>query len=426
MSDTEKILQFCTNLVKEMVVSGANLERVEIAATLICRAYGMRDVSLFLLSTHMSISAVGSDGGYVIRQVTIPPASIHLEKLKQLNRLSYMVVSEKPSPDDLPGLLRKACRGKGYPAWGITAARVLAMVSLCLIFGGKAPEAVIIVFVTILAEFITKGMGRLDINRLISSGITMCITTTVIMVLYTAGLCQNPKALIITVTMIFLPGIPLANAVRNLLCDHEMNGILQLMRIVIETTALGAGIVIGIYFFRGEGGLGGLDMEAVSEPLLLLLMSFLASVGFAVVFEIPPHDLWLAGAGGVLTRIFLICLPGIVPYRIIYTGVAALMAALYAEFLAGRRKDPSTYFVYPAIIPLIPGDLFYYAIGEMIYSNWDKAAGYGYQCILALAGMSIGFVVSSSVSHYMRKMRHGIRRGRNAVPGHSEQSGGGQ
>lgn len=97
-----------------MIVSGANLERVELAVELICRAYGMTDVSLFMLSTHISLGVMDDEGRYVSRQVTVPPLAIHLEKLKKLNRLSYTVVSEKPSPDKLHDMLEEASVAREY------------------------------------------------------------------------------------------------------------------------------------------------------------------------------------------------------------------------------------------------------------------------------------------------------------------------
>lgn len=405
---TELIIEFCVELARRMIISGANLERVDLAAALICRAYGLTDVSLFLLSSHISLSARDGAGNYVSRQVTISPSSIHLERLKRLNRLSYTVVNEKPEPERLAGMLDEASVAREYPAAVILAGQTAAMVCLCLIFGGGITEVIIAAVITIALRLVGRIMRRADLNRLVASAITMSIATLAVMCLYTAGITSKPAVLVITLCMIFLPGIPLVNAVRNLLCDHEMNGVLQLMRVIVETAALGAGIYAAVFLFKGGAGLSNQTITALNDPLLLVILSFCASVGFGTVFQIPLHDLWRAGIGSVLTRLVLIYLPGIIPYRLVYTGLAALTAALYAEFMATKRKDPSTYFVYPAIIPLIPGDLFFHAILGTLYADWAMAASNGSNCIIALLGMSIGFVLSSSVAHYVRKIRHKI------------------
>ncbi|MBQ3290842.1 MAG: threonine/serine exporter family protein [Mogibacterium sp.] len=411
-SNAALVLEFCVNLARCMVISGANLERVDLTMTLICRAYGFTDVSIFLLSSHISLSAKDPAGNYFSRQVTILPASIHLERLKRLNRLSYTVVNEKPQASELHAMLDEAWRAREYSEAALTAGQVGAIASLCLIFGGGITEVLITAVLTIALRFVGRLMRRIDLNRLVASALTMTIATLAVMVMYTAGITAKPQVLFITLCMIFLPGIPLVNAVRNLICDHEMNGVLQLMKVVLETAALGAGIYVAVFVFKGGAGLSSQTVTFLSDPWLLIFLSFCASVGFGVVFEIPPHDLWRAGIGGVLTRLVLIFLPGVVHYRLIFTGAAALVAALYAEFLASKRRDPSTYFVYPAIIPLIPGDLFFYAILGTLYGNWTMAMANGGSCIVALLGMSIGFVLSSSVSHYTRKVRNKMRRNR--------------
>ena len=409
---SQLVLEFCVNLARCMVITGANLERVELAMALICRAYGFTDVSIFLLSSHISLSAKDAEGLYISRQVTIPPAAIHLERLKRLNRLSYTVVNERPEPSKLAGMLDEAWIAREYPEGIVMTGQAAAMICLSLIFGGGLTEVIAAAVITVCLRFLGRLISRMDMNRLVASSLTMSLATLAVMLLYTAGISSKPAVLIITLSMIFLPGIPLVNAVRNLICDHEMNGVMQLMRVIVETAALAAGIYAAVFIFRGGAGLADKVITPLSDPLLLIVLSFCASVGFGIVFEIPPHDLWRAGIGGVLTRIALIVLPGFIPYRLVYTGLAALTAALYAEFLASRRRDPSTYFVYPAIIPLIPGDMFFHAILGSIYGNWVMAGTNGGSCIIALLGMSIGFVLSSSVAHYMRKIKSSIHLNR--------------
>ena len=48
-----------------------------------------------------------------------------------------------------------------------------------------------------------------------------------------------------------IPGIPLVNAVRNLLCGNEMNGILEILKVLMETVAIVLGLVLSIYLFGG-------------------------------------------------------------------------------------------------------------------------------------------------------------------------------
>lgn len=137
----------------------------------------------------------------------------------------------------------------------------------------------------------------------------------------------------------------------------------------------------------------------------LVVLSFLASLGFAIVFQVEKKDLLLAGLGGGLTRIFYLIFIAIIPSRIVYVALAAMVAALYAEIVSGMKHVPATYFMYPTIIPLIPGDLFYYTCAGIITGNAEMFRTNAINLILALVGLTVGFVVCSFVSNIMRIRR---------------------
>ena len=144
----------------------------------------------------------------------------------------------------------------------------------------------------------------------------------------------------------------------------------------------------------------------LSDPVMLVALSYVASVGFGIVFMIPPKDLWLAGLGGAIARLALVSLTPITDNRLLFVTLSAMAAALYAEFLAVTRKQPSTYFVYPSIIPLIPGDLFFFALAGLYLGDRAGVETNGINCLLSLAGLSIGFVLSSTVAHYVRRSHY--------------------
>lgn len=405
-TNSEAVLEFCVELSRRMIVSGANLERVQLAVERICHAYRFTDTSLFLLSTHISLSAMDADGRYVSRQCSIPPAGIHLERLKRLNRLCYTVASTHPAPEKLPKLLNAATEGKERPDWQILLAQIAALSCLCLIFGGGVRELIAVAMVSAVLHYVMILSGRLGLDRIVMNAVNMWIATVAAILIMRAGISTNGPVILITVSMLVIPGIPLVNAVRNLLCGHEMNGILQLAKVVIETLSMGMGICLALWMFGMTDGMSDAVVTTMSNPWLLIPISFLASASFGVVFRLPNRDLWCAGMGGALTRIALLLLAPVFPQRLAYVAVSALVAAMYGELMATWRRDPSTYYIYPAIIPLIPGDLFYYSLVALYLGDTQMFTANASNCMLTLLGMSIGFVLSSIIAHYVRRVRY--------------------
>ena len=402
----EELLNFCVKLSRHMIVSGANIERVQLAAAFICKAYELQDISIYILSTHILLSATDKDGHYASRQASIPPSGIHLERLRSLNQLSYKVAEITPPTKLLAKMLDKALNVKTYSNHVVLLGRIAAMSSLCFIFGGSFSELLPVAAVTALIHYLLALLEKTGLDRIVINSLTMFIASALAIMFVFSGFSSNFPVILISISMLVIPGIPLVNAMRNLLCGHEINGILQMIKIFIETMALAMGIYSAFALMGSYINIGGSGIASLSNPALLVIFSFTASLSFGVVFNVAPKDLWLSGLSGALTRIALIFLTPVLSSRLAYMTLSALLAALGAEFLAVRRREPSTYFLYPAIIPLIPGDLFFFALSGLYLGNREIVEVNGINCLLSLAGMCIGFVLSSTVAHYARRVRY--------------------
>ena len=311
-----------------------------------------------------------------------------------------------PAPEQLHKMLEDAATLKEIPDPFILLAQVLALSCLCLIFGGSYRELLPVAIGAAVLHGLQYLMQKTGIDRLVVNALTMFFTTVLVLLLMRTGVSTNGPVILITVSMLVIPGIPLVNAVRNLLCGNEMNGAFQLLKLTIETMALGIGVYLALWIFGLRDGLSEAVVTTLTNPLLLILLSFGASVSFGFVFRIAPADLWIAGLGGVLTRIVLLIMTQFTGTRLVYITVAALVASLYAELWARKEKVPSTYFAYPAIVPLIPGDLFYYSLAGLYNQDFTMFASNGLKCLLVLLGMSMGFVLSSVIAHFLHRRKH--------------------
>ena len=402
----ENIIDFCVELSRRMIVSGANLERVQRALDRICTSYGVEDKSVFLMSGYISMAGKLQDGTYVSRQAAIPTPDNHLQRLKQLNRLCYRIVEAPPDPGMLGRILDEAsCVKEVYPDWVIDAAQIMSLSCVCLLFGGGPGEVVTVMAIVFSLQRLLKLISRAGLDQVVVNVLTMAFAAGLSYLIMTDFGLDIPVVLI-TISIMVIPGITLVNAVRNLLCGNEMNGIIQLLRVAIETEALAFGIIIVFWITGLQAEITEMMVSGPTQPVLLIILAFVISVCTGITFHIPPHDLFFAGLGGAISRITLILITVTVKNPMAYAGIAALIAALYAEYLATRRQDPSTYFVYPSILPMIPGGTFYYSAIGLYAGNVEMFETNGKECILTLIGMSIGFVFSSIIAHYARKMKY--------------------
>ena len=386
MERIDYILDFCKELGKQMIVSGANIERVNMTIERICHAYGLHDVTCANLSTRISISAKDEQKHYASRQTDVPPQALNLERLKKLNNLSFIVTEQLPEESTLPDLLKQV-KSNDFPWWVIMIGFIVAMAMLARMFNAY-PAEILIVELTLIA-----------------------------MAFYQLHFIENFYVVIITNAFFLIPGIPMINCARNLLCGNEMNGIIDLLKVLLEVTSIVAGLAAA-YALLGSK-LDNSLLEPAIEQLNarrenmnqfvssteLVVLTLLASAGFSIVFNIQWKDLPFAAAGGMIVRIFYILFQLALPdYRFVFVALAAFFAALYSEILAITKKEPSTLFLYPSIVPLIPGDLFFYVALGLVWQN-HLLKDYGPSLVLSLVGISLGFVLCSTIVHYVRKFK---------------------
>ena len=417
MERIEYILDFCKELGKQMIVSGANIERVNLSVERICHAYGLHDVTCANLTTRISISAKDENKLYAHRQTDVPPQVINLERLKKLNQLSFSVQENTPDVTTLYDLLHSV-KTNDFPWWVMMIGYMVAMAALARIFLAGPAELLIAEINTLVLFGLSKLFSKVHINKIITNFISMSLCSLIATLFYMTGFTHNFFTIVLTNAFFLLPGIQMINCARNLLCGNEMNGVIDLLKVLLEVCTIVAGVAAVYAVFGGVANYPLLeDYKALladfyaNTPLYLInielvVLTLMATAGFSVVFNIQLEDIVFAAIGGVIVRLVYILFKFLLPsYPFIFTMVAAFFAALYSEILAITRKEPSTLYLYPSIVPLIPGDLFCYVAFGIVWGNTSFIVENGPNLALSLVGISIGFVLCSTIVHYIRKIK---------------------
>lgn len=251
MNDLEHILDFTVNLGGRMLTAGANLERVNDTMNRICVSYHLHSISIYSLSTTIIISAKTADDVCGTRQLTVPGANIHLENLNRLNQLSRRVCAETPAPGTLDALLKETENTSDYSVLTVICGYLIAMTSLCVIFGGSFHDVIATDLVTIALFWVIRWLNKPNLNHIVVNTLCMWFAGSLAILLVNIGIGQHPFVIMITNSMMMIPGIPLVNAVRNLLCGNEMNGILEFIKVLLETLAIVIGLFLSIFIFGG-------------------------------------------------------------------------------------------------------------------------------------------------------------------------------
>ena len=136
-----------------------------------------------------------------------------------------------------------------------------------------------------------------------------------------------------------------------------------------------------------------------------LIMAFLGSAGFAMLFHLRKELMPVASFGGLFCwLVYLICEPVMRGY-FFPSFVASACGAFYAEALARILKVPSTPLFVVAVVPLIPGSTLYYAMDQVVHGYLSLAGTYGLRTIQCALGIGGGMSVAWAACDLSRKLR---------------------
>lgn len=251
MNHVEYILDFAASLGCRMLTVGANLERVNDTMYRICHSYHLNSISIYSLSSVIMISAKSSDGITGTRQVSVPRGDKHLEKLNRFNQLSRRICTETPPPETLSGMLTEAENVDDYSYLTRILGYLIAMTSIGVINGGSIRDIISADLNTLILLWLTDFFDKRQINRIVANTLCTFIARTLAVLYVKIGIGEHYFIIVIVNSMLMIPGSALVNAFRNILCGNEMNGILEFLKVILETVAIVFGLMISVYMFGG-------------------------------------------------------------------------------------------------------------------------------------------------------------------------------
>lgn len=139
--------------------------------------------------------------------------------------------------------------------------------------------------------------------------------------------------------------------------------------------------------------------------LEILIGSFIASLGFGILFNIKGKKLFLAAIGGSLGGVaYQVCLD-IGASELSAMFIASICFSLYSEILARTAHTPVTTFIICALIPLVPGGGMYRTMLAAIQGDIMKALTMGLDTITIAGALVLGILLVSTIMKAITKRK---------------------
>lgn len=246
MEDKDLIIETTLLAGKIMIENGADMARIDDTLKRIAKNSGVTEPDIFETTTGIMMSIKGANA----QVVAIEKRRIDLERISRVNDISrayqaktktlkevydYLTTLDQTTPDFK---LR----------WLVLAAGVVGA-TLEIMYNGSWQDFLPTFVISALGYYLFYVVNTRFKVKFASEFVAALAIGALAVLSVKYGLAKNYSIVIIGSVMPLVPGVPLTNAVRDLLAGHILSGIARATEALLTAVAIGMGIACVLRFF---------------------------------------------------------------------------------------------------------------------------------------------------------------------------------
>lgn len=382
---------------------GAGAYRVKSAMSRAARAVGLtRHESQVAL---MEITTTAWQGSNFRTEVTENRrVGVNVAKLDKLMTLCVQLhqdMTVKELDDQLDRINREDWH---YPLWAMVMAAAFACAAFSFLNNGRTVECSTVFVAAGVGQWVRGLMNRKQVSHfaiwLICAAISTLIYIGVVEVCQHVGLVEGlHHAGVVSSILYLIPGFPLTTAILDFVRMDFWSALTRInyCMMVIASAGVSVWVVSHLLSWPVEGVMPD-PIAPVVLVFLRILTSFVASYGFAVLFNAP----WkVAAASGLIGAVVntgrLVIMEEGIPWQMA-VGLAAFTAGLMAMGIAKHTYHSRVSLSVPAVVIMIPGVPFYQAMVALNEGDYVSALGPVSKVFFVVMSIGIGLALSRIVS----------------------------
>ena len=249
--NTEQLLCCALDIGEQMLVSGAEVGRVEAAVRYICAAYGCTRTDVFTITSSIVVSVEDSSGNHGTQTRRITGTRTDLMKLHKLNALSRRICAETPDWEFVQAQIKEICSQPTYPFWLEVLASGLIGGAFAVFFGGSWIDGLVAVALGMGVRCSTGLLQKAAMNQIFINVVTAFLLSVAAILLVRGGDGRDANKIIIGNIMLLIPGIALTNSLRDMISGDIMTGMLRFLDAVLVAAAIAAGYILAAQLLGG-------------------------------------------------------------------------------------------------------------------------------------------------------------------------------
>lgn len=248
---TEELLSCVLDIGEQMLISGAEINRVEDSIKRICKSYNAKRVDVFTITSSIVVTLQREDGCTFTQTRRIHKYSTNLDKVDKLNNLSRYICSYTPEVSYIANELAEINKGKTYSLLVEYIVYALNAGVFTTFFGGGFSDALVSSVIAILLKLSINLAQKVDTNILFVNIICSFVVGVFAILSVSMGIGESIENIIIGNIMLMIPGIALTNSIRDIIRGDTIAGLFRLCEAVVMALSIAVGFGVASIFFGG-------------------------------------------------------------------------------------------------------------------------------------------------------------------------------
>lgn len=249
--ESEQLLTCALDIGEQMLISGAEIGRVEDSIRLICSAYGCHRTDVFTITSSIVVSIEDNNRRFFTQTRRITSSHTDLTKLDRLNSLSRDICRSTPDYRYVQACIQKISAEKALSLWSEMASSALIAGAFTIFFGGTLSDGLVALVLGALLRGITYLLQRAHMNQIFVNVVTSFIISFLAIFAVHRGIGHDANEIIIGNIMLLIPGIALTNSLRDMISGDIMSGMLRFFDAILVAGAIAAGYILAAQLLGG-------------------------------------------------------------------------------------------------------------------------------------------------------------------------------
>lgn len=239
--NTEKLLSVIMNLGKEMLMCGAEVNRVEDTISRLCNAYNLENSEIFSITSLILVTVKDIDGKSYAQSRRIASYVFNFYRLEELNALSRTVCRTTPSAEDFQVMLDEIIKHSHFSKILRLLGFILTSGGFCLLFKGSFADAFCAAAISVVIFFIERVFTQLAINGMFYNFVSSLFAGVMAYYLDSWKIGVHMDKIMIGNIMLLIPGLMLTNAIKDMMNGDTMAGFLRFCEALLTALAIALG-----------------------------------------------------------------------------------------------------------------------------------------------------------------------------------------